>query len=480
MYKSLWPLPGGTRKYNESLIKILEFVDKEKPTRDELIDWIIENFPRVESRKTTDGYIDVVICLKFIEIDKETGICKLTPLGKELLRTKDNSLIFKALIENILAVKEIVEIIGEKQPVDKQAIKQAVVEKFHFNWEGDSQINWRLYWLLSTGIIRESGGLYSLTDIGLREKERLDEYQVNIDEYTVDLEVKEVAEKENAVEPKNPEYPLIQCSKDLGIPEETINCWINAILRKGQAIIYGPPGTGKTFTAELLADHLISGGDGFKDLVQFHPAYTYEDFIQGIRPQTNKEGVIEYNLVPGRFLEFCNKASSRKGHCVLIIDEINRANIARVFGELMYLLEYRDREIPLAAGGTLRIPSNVIIIGTMNTADRSIALVDYALRRRFAFIPLYPNYEILRKYHHDTRFPVEKLIGVLNEVNNKIGDKNFMLGVSFFLRKDLAFTLRDIWKMEIEPYLEEFFFDRPEKVDEFRWEKIEGKIINEY
>ena len=103
-------------------------------------------------------------------------------------------------------------------------------------------------------------------------------------------------------------------------------------------IFYGPPGTGKTFMAEKLAAHLIGGGDGFSELVQFHPAYAYEDFMQGLRPQRTASGGLHYPLVPGRFLEFCKRAATCEGPCVLIIDEINRANLARVFGELMLSL----------------------------------------------------------------------------------------------------------------------------------------------
>src|SRR4051794_19736055 len=135
--------------------------------------------------------------------------------------------------------------------------------------------------------------------------------------------------------------------------------WVRAIERKGQAIVYGPPGTGKTYVAERLARHLVGGGDGFAGVVQFHPAYSYQDFIQGIRPQSGPSGGLTYPVVPGRFLDFCRRAASVQGRCVLIVDEINRANLSRVFGELMYLLEYRDRQVPLAGGGTLRVPANV-------------------------------------------------------------------------------------------------------------------------
>ena len=275
------------------------------------------------------------------------------------------------------------------------------------------------------------------------------------------------------------EYPLYKLAEDTGFDLETLERWVRAIRRKGQAVLYGPPGTGKTYVAEHLARHLIGGTDGFSDLVQFHPAYAYEDFIQGIRPQSDDDGGLRYPLVPGRFLEFCERAESRHGTCVLIIDEINRANLSQVFGELMYLLEYRSRSIPLAGGGRLRIPENVLIIGTMNTADRSIALVDHALRRRFAFLRLLPNHEVLRKYHQSWNkdFPIEGLIGVLRRLNTQINDSHFEVGISFFLREKLAEEIEDIWKMEIEPYLDEYFFDRPEKVDDFRWERVVREIM---
>ncbi len=271
-------------------------------------------------------------------------------------------------------------------------------------------------------------------------------------------------------------YPLPQLAADTGFDEAELARWLRAIERKGQAILYGPPGTGKTFLAEKLAGHLIGGGNGFVELVQFHPAYAYEDFIQGIRPEI-VEGHLSYQMDPGRFLEFCRRAEGRDT-CVLIIDEINRANLARVFGELMYLLEFRNREIPLAGGGGLKIPANVRLIGTMNTADRSIALVDHALRRRFAFLALYPNYDLLRRYHQreQTGFPVDNLIKLLQRLNRKIDDPHYEVGVTFFLRRDLAEQLADIWEMEIVPYLEEYFFDRRDEVALFRWSTVAQEI----
>jgi 5-methylcytosine-specific restriction protein B len=273
----------------------------------------------------------------------------------------------------------------------------------------------------------------------------------------------------------NSNYSLLECAEETGVEESDLKRWVRAINRKGQAILQGPPGTGKTYLAEKLAQYFIAGGDGFWELVQFHPAYAYEDFIQGIRPKTDSQGQLTYPMVPGRFLEFCQKANKCHDICVLIIDEINRANLSSVFGELMYLLEYRDKNISLAGSAEkFKIPKNVRAIGTMNTADRSIALVDYALRRRFAFIEISPNYNALRNYHqrehHD--FPVEKLITLLQQINQTMNDRHYAIGHSFFMVENLHNEISDIWQMEIEPYLEEYFFNQVETVEAFRWGKI--------
>ncbi len=280
------------------------------------------------------------------------------------------------------------------------------------------------------------------------------------------------------IRPVNDPYPLEECAAKSGYSLTTLQGWLGALDRKKQAILYGPPGTGKTHMARQLARHLIGGNDGFCEIVQFHPAYSYEDFLQGIRPTSDGDGHLTYPVVPGRFVQFCRKAAQHDGICILIIDEINRAELSRVFGELMYLLEYRTESVPLAADGTrFAIPENVRIIGTMNTADRSIALVDHALRRRFAFIALQPNYDVLRKFHAETGFPVENLITVLCKVNQEIGDPNYAVGISFFLLKDLKQHLDSIWQMEIEPYLEEYFFDKPARVAAFRWDNIRGTVM---
>ena len=271
-------------------------------------------------------------------------------------------------------------------------------------------------------------------------------------------------------------YDAQAFTSETGYSADQLKGWIDQLQRKQQLILYGPPGTGKTYLAERLACYLVDGG-GFSELVQFHASYAYEDFVQGIRPRV-AEGALHYELAAGHFLRFCNKAR-RAGEkpCVLIIDEINRANLARVFGELMYLLEYRDRPIALASGGPeFSIPANVYLIGTMNTADRSIALVDQAMRRRFSFIRLRPNYQLLANYLDNKGVLPEKLVALLKEVNQSIGDEDCELGISFFMVADLATVLEHIWQGEVEPYLEEVFFDRPDQMARFRWSKVAGRL----
>ncbi len=176
------------------------------------------------------------------------------------------------------------------------------------------------------------------------------------------------------------------------------------LLDKKQIIFEGPPGSGKTFLADLFARYFTENPlegehDERIEVVQFHQSYGYEDFVQGIRPVTDGEGRLQYRVMPGIFLQHCERARANPDkRFVLIIDEINRGNLSRIFGELLMLLEYRDKKVrlPYAAGdgvaeqSHLQIPPNLYLIGTMNSTDRSLAMIDYALRRRFFFYRLLP------------------------------------------------------------------------------------------
>jgi MoxR-like ATPase len=285
-------------------------------------------------------------------------------------------------------------------------------------------------------------------------------------------------------EPRQPFYTVDDFALESGFPPATIRQWMARLLRKKHVVFQGPPGTGKTFVAERLARTLTSGTTGFVNVVQFHPSFAYEDFMQGIRPEV-VDGHLAFHLSPGLFLDFCRDAERRgpDAPCVLIIDELNRANLSRVFGELMYLLEYRDKSVPLATGREhFRVPSNVYLIGTMNTADRSIALVDHALRRRFSFIYLGPDYEVLMTYLDHHGLPAESLVGALRQVNEAIGERHYEVGISFFLMdgSNLRKTLEAIWTGEIEPYLEEYFFDQPTKVDALRWNTLRASVLADW
>ncbi|MBK9145174.1 MAG: AAA family ATPase [Candidatus Melainabacteria bacterium] len=283
--------------------------------------------------------------------------------------------------------------------------------------------------------------------------------------------VKHTREHGRSMEP----ISLDEISAQTGIDIETLTTWTDAIARKRQAILYGPPGTGKTFLADLLARYFCSGGNGVIQMTQLHPSYSYEDFIEGIRPET-EDGVILYAWQDGVFKEFCEDCRELDTS-VFIIDEINRADLARVLGECLYLLEYRGEELTLPSGKQFSIPDNVLVLGTMNTADRSIALVDYAIRRRFAFIKLKPDYELMRTYLARQGYDADRLIKVLEEINREINDENLSLGPSYFLVDDLKGRIGEIWKTEIEPYLEECFFDRLDRIERFNWTKLRSKLL---
>lgn len=241
---------------------------------------------------------------------------------------------------------------------------------------------------------------------------------------------------------------------------------------KPQLVLYGPPGTGKTWIAERLARLLTGGNTERIEVVQFHPSYGYEDFIEGIRP-TPDGSRMTYPVVPGVFREFCERASKRTDTHVMVIDEINRGNLPRIFGELLFGLERRGSPVRLSQSRELlAVPANVVVLGTMNTADQSIALLDMALRRRFHFVRLEPEPERLERWLLREVPRMKTVAGVLRALNDELRrhgvSRDRWVGHSHFMRPGLdEDSLQLIWRGSITPLVEELFHGQDEVIAAF-------------
>jgi 5-methylcytosine-specific restriction protein B len=213
--------------------------------------------------------------------------------------------------------------------------------------------------------------------------------------------------------------------------------------------------------------------------VQFHPSYAYEDFVEGLRPRT-VAGALSYPVMRGTFLRLCDAARAQPARrYALVLDELNRGELPRIFGELLYLLEYRDEAVILPySGEAFSVPPNVYLIGTMNTADRSIALVDHALRRRFHFVALRPSAAVLRAYLAATGRPdLAWTADVLERANELLAQDgvewHLHVGHSHFMRPDLdAARARLIWEHSVLPMLEEIFYRRPERLADYQFDAL--------
>ncbi|MEU0429511.1 DUF4357 domain-containing protein [Streptomyces canus] len=292
----------------------------------------------------------------------------------------------------------------------------------------------------------------------------------------------ELVEEAEAIE-RDPsmEIPAITARRELELPEPTDELadellvhgteWLrevrNLLWDERQLVLYGPPGTGKTYLALKLAEFLGGGPEQVK-LVQFHPSYAYEDFFEGFRPQEDPQTrEVAFRLTAGPLRELADLASREGNRHIphfLIIDEINRANLAKVFGELYFLLEYRNKSVRLTySGDDFALPPNLFVIGTMNTADRSIALVDAAMRRRFAFVELSPRTEptrgLLRRWLAKEGKETEPA-DLLDALNSRIDDPDFRIGPSYLMKKGVYREggLERTWRTKILPLMEEHHY----------------------
>ena len=276
------------------------------------------------------------------------------------------------------------------------------------------------------------------------------------------------------------EYPAYDAEDFLAevfMDEGSYETLVGLIRNKKNVILQGAPGVGKTFAAKRLAYSMMGEKDPNRVMmVQFHQSYSYEDFIMGFRPSESG-----FELKRGAFYNFCKQAEiDSENEYFFIIDEINRGNLSKIFGELFMLIESDKRGVELQllySDEKFSVPSNVYIIGMMNTADRSLAMLDYALRRRFAFFEMKPGFNTdgFREYRMGlSNEKFDRLINCVENLNAAIAadealGEGFCIGHSYFcnLKKTTDQALSGIVEYELIPLLKEYWFDEPIKVKDW-------------
>ena len=379
---------------------------------------------------------------------------------------------------NPLKAKEICEIIIKnklyltKGKTPERTISYNLTENFHSYYR-------------SVG-----GGKYVLSELGkeyynniLENKFSLEQFIPKVEEKTPEIEV-----KQDPIVTKINQYTKDNFLNDVFITEEQYDHLKSLLEKKKNIILQGAPGVGKTYCAKRLAYSMMEEKDDDRIcVVQFHQSYSYEDFIEGYKPYENT-----FKIRKGVFYNFCKKLKVNPDKkFFFIIDEINRGNLSKIFGELLMLIEnnYRGEEMTLLySNEKFSIPDNLYIIGMMNTADRSLAMIDYALRRRFSFFKLNPGFMsngfiYRQKKLNNTKY--DNLIKTIVELNRDIvqddslGD-GFEIGHSYFCYKNIEDVtnewLYSVVNFDIIPLIEEYWFDNKTKIEDWS-KKLNNSIL---
>jgi 5-methylcytosine-specific restriction endonuclease McrBC GTP-binding regulatory subunit McrB len=315
------------------------------------------------------------------------------------------------------------------------------------------------------------------------------------------MTLEELLEQSMNIEIKEP-VAAYGIQENIGIDDEDFDSTVD-YFKELNYILYGPPGTGKTYNSVSYAvaiierkDPAVIQAEDYKEVKKrydsyktqeqlvfttFHQSYGYEEFIEGIKPYMGSNKEVAYSLEPGVFKDLCEKAlKSKNKNFVIIIDEINRGNISKIFGELITLIEktkrigaFEETETTLPySKEKFGVPKNLYILGTMNTADRSIAMLDTALRRRFEFIEMMPNSGVLYRLNNNSELIVEgvdvkKMLDRINERIEILYDREHTIGQAYFMDlidNQTIDMLKDIFLRKVIPLLQEYFYDDYEKL----------------
>ena len=454
-----WKLPQKTLTditgYNDDISRIMELMEEKQQKEDKNYYWLNAN-PKIWSfselkigeiieytainengnkRRIYRNYQnakkgDMVIAYESTPVKSIVGICTIEePLKDNILKVKK--------LENLVNPIPYVDILNEKELSNMEYMQN------------------------------QQGSLFSLT----------------IQEYSL---IMDMIRESNPVSQKSAEdYTKKEFLKDVYMKNDEYDKLVKLLLRKKNVILQGAPGVGKTYMAKKLAYSIIGKKDEERiKFIQFHQSYSYEDFIEGFRPTETT-----YELEKGVFYNFCKQAENDPDEpYFFIIDEINRGNLSKIFGELLMLIESdkRGEKISLAYSKIgFNVPANVFIIGMMNTADRSLALIDYALRRRFAFYkvkPAFKNEEFIKYKKNLNSDKFNKLIEKIEMINMEICNdlslgEGFEIGHSYFcnFEKISEEDIELIITYEILPLLEEYWFDDIDKYNEWK-AKLNGVI----